>query len=74
MAYKCDFCAKGSLSGQNIKHHRGVAGGQWKRKAQKTKKTNLPNLQTAWMVIDGKKSKKRLCTSCLRKHKRTKTI
>lgn len=66
MAYRCDRCGKGSFRGHNVKHHRGVAGGQWKRKAPKTKKVSKPNLQTAWVVEAGQRVKKRLCTRCLK--------
>ena len=66
MAYSCDHCGKGKLRGQNITHHRGVAGGRWKRKAPKTKKVSKPNLHTTWYLEEGKRVKKRLCTSCLR--------
>lgn len=71
MAYICDHCGKGRLRGQNITHHRGVAGGRWKRKAPKTKKVSKPNLHTVWVLEKGKRIKKRLCTSCLRLFKKS---
>lgn len=70
MALKCDFCDKGAKKGQNITHHRGVAGGRWKRKAPKTKKLSQPNLQSAWLKINGVRVKKIVCTSCLRTFKK----
>ena len=54
------------MYGHHITHHRGVAGGRWKRKAPKTPKISLPNLHTAWMIENGKRVKRRFCTSCLR--------
>jgi len=71
MAYTCDHCGKGKLRGQNITHHRGVAGGRWKRKAPKTKKVSRPNLHPVWVLEKGKRIRKSLCTSCLRTLKRS---
>lgn len=73
MAKICDKCGKGSLRGQNITHHRGVAGGRWKRKAPKTKKISKPNLHPAWVIESGKRVRKHFCTSCLRLVKRSQT-
>ena len=61
MAYVCDNCGKGVQYGESHTHHRGVAGSQWKKRAQRTRKVFKPNLHK-WM---GKK----LCTKCLRKLK-----
>jgi len=66
MALRCDRCGKGKTIAQKQRHHRGVAGGRWKHRAQKTKTINKPNLHTFNGVLDGKKGKWRLCTKCLR--------
>ncbi|MBI2587451.1 50S ribosomal protein L28 [Candidatus Amesbacteria bacterium] len=59
MAYRCDNCGKGTQYGETGKHHRGVAGGRWLKRAQKTKRVWRPNLHS----FKGKK----YCTKCLRK-------
>lgn len=75
MAYECDYCGKGTQVGRNIRHKRGVAGGRWKRKAQKTQRVWLPNLHWARVVEDGKVVvRRRLCTKCLRRAVRSSTV
>ncbi len=66
MAYRCDRCNKGKLVGRSHRHHRGVAGGQWKQKAQTTIKVSKPNLHRFNGVLNGVKGSYRLCTKCLR--------
>jgi ribosomal protein L28 len=66
MAIRCDLCGKGKIFGLQHRHHRGVAGGQWKKRAQKTAKLSLPNLHSYRGVIAGEKVVWRLCTKCLR--------
>lgn len=70
MAYQCEYCEKGTQAGHNIRHHRGVAGGRWKRKAQKTKKTWTPNLHYVKVIEGGKIVRRRLCTKCMRRANR----
>lgn len=55
--------------GQTGKHHRGVAGSQWKKRAQKTKRTFKPNLHATRLQVQGEWVKLKLCTKCLRKLK-----
>lgn len=69
MAFICDLCGKGKMIGRQHKHHPGVAGGRWKRRAPKTQKTFKPNLHWARIAIDGGMKKVRLCTKCLRRAK-----
>lgn len=66
MAYRCDRCGKERLIGRQQRHKRGVAGGKWKRRAPKTRKISLPNLQSFKGILNGKKGKWRLCTKCLK--------
>lgn len=66
MALACDFCGKGSMIGRQHKHHPGVAGGRWKRRAPKTVKVFKPNLHASKVTIDGTSKRVRLCTKCLR--------
>jgi ribosomal protein L28 len=63
---RCDLCGKTRIFGNTQTHHRGVAGGQWKRKAPKTQKIFNPNLHVAWVVNDGTRKRLHLCTKCLR--------
>jgi len=83
VGYKCDWCKKGVDYAHYIRHRKGVAGGRWKRKAQKVKRIQLPNLHVARAMVDskgevikrdskkiGKVKKLRLCTKCLRRAKR----
>jgi ribosomal protein L28 len=62
----CFLCHKGSMAGKQHKHHPGVAGGRWKKRAPKTPKLFKPNLHAAHMLVDGVNRKVRLCTKCLR--------
>lgn len=66
MAYICDYCGKGRMVGKQHKHHKGVAGGRWLKRAPKTQKIFLPNLHIAHVLINGAKTKVKLCTKCLR--------
>lgn len=66
MAFKCDNCGKGIMIGKQHRHHAGVAGNRWNRRAPKTVKVFKPNLHSAKMVINGTAQKLKLCTKCLR--------
>lgn len=71
MAMVCFNCGKGVMYGKQHKHHPGVAGGRWKRRAPKTAKTFKPNLHAAHIVIAGNEKRVKLCTKCLRAYKRS---
>lgn len=73
MAYICDLCGKGRMVGKQHKHHPGVAGGRWKKRAPKTQKIFKPNLHWARIAVDGGMKRVRLCTKCLRKVKEAMT-
>lgn len=66
MAMKCFNCGKGIMVGLQHKHHPGVAGGRWKRRAPKTRKVFKPNLHWARVPLEGNMKRVRLCTKCLR--------
>lgn len=66
MAFKCDNCGKGKMIGRQHKHHPGVAGGRWKRRAPHTLKVFKPNLHSARITVDGQTKRMRLCTKCQR--------
>ena len=69
MAYRCDLCGKKRMIGRSHRHHKGVAGGKWRQRAQKTVKIFKPNLQRFNGLLNGQKVKWLLCTKCLRKVK-----
>lgn len=66
MALRCANCEKGVMVGKQHKHHPGVAGGRWKKRAPKTQKIFKPNLHSAKIMVDGMSKRVRLCTKCLR--------
>ncbi len=70
MAYICDNCEKGIVHGRQSSHGRGVAGKRWKKRAQKTSRVFKPNLQRIAVIVDGKSSQMRLCTSCISKFRK----
>jgi ribosomal protein L28 len=67
MAYQCDICSKKTHAGRSHTHHTGVAGGQWKKRAQTTIRTFAPNLHYVTMNIDGVNKRVRACTSCIKR-------
>lgn len=74
MALKCDNCHKGIMVGKQHKHHAGVAGGRWRKRAPVTQKIFSPNLHSARIVINGVGKRMKLCTKCLRILKGTKKV
>jgi len=66
----CFYCDKGVLYGRTHTHHRGVAGGRWKKRAPKKQRIFEPNLQKMDIMEDGEVKRVRLCTRCLKKIKK----
>ena len=66
----CFHCGKGVIFGRSHTHHRGVAGGRWKKRAPKTQKVFLPNLQKVSIIEKGKEKRVKLCTKCLKRIKK----
>lgn len=66
----CFHCGKGAVYGRSHTHHRGVAGGRWKKKATKTSRLFKPNLQPVEIVEDGENVRVQLCTKCLKRIKK----
>ncbi len=64
---RCFNCGKTVLLGRSHTHHRGVAGGRWKKRAPKTQRVFRPNLQKATILEDGQKKIVRLCAKCLKR-------
>jgi len=67
MAYQCDICSKKTHSGGSHTHHTGVAGGQWKKRAQTTIRSFAPNLHYVTMTIAGSATRVRACTNCIKR-------
>lgn len=66
----CYHCGKGILFGRSHTHHRGVAGGRWKKRAPKTQRIFAPNLQRV-DVLDGTHALRvKLCTKCIKRIKK----
>jgi large subunit ribosomal protein L28 len=61
MAFRCEFCGKGALVGNNISHANN-----------KTKKRSLPNLQRVRANVNGTSKRVRICTRCLKRGRITK--
>jgi len=55
MARSCDICKKGVQHGQNVSHAHNVTKRRWE-----------VNLQSVKAVVDGKPTRLRVCTRCLR--------
>ncbi len=64
MAYVCDNCGRHSYHGRQHTHHTGVAGGQWKKRAQVTGRVFRANLHWVSLPVAGDMTRMRLCTDC----------
>jgi len=64
---KCYHCEKSLLYGRSHTHHRGVAGGRWKKRAPKTQRIFKANLVRLSIIEKGKAVRIRLCTKCLKR-------
>lgn len=58
MAQRCDICGKGPLVGNNVSHAHNRTKTRW-----------LPNLQKIRAEIDGKPTRIKVCTKCLKANK-----
>jgi len=63
MSYKCVVCGKGSSSGNTISHS-----------MKSSKRLFRPNLQSLNILVNGKKSREYVCTSCIRSNKVKKAV
>ena len=66
----CYHCEKGILFGRTHTHHRGVAGGRWKKRAPKKQRIFIANLQPVYLIIDEKEKRVKLCTKCIKRVKK----
>lgn len=69
MAYQCELCDKKSHMGRQHTHHTGVAGGQWKKRAQTTIRNFRPNLHWITLPINGTAKRVRACAKCIKRVK-----
>jgi ribosomal protein L28 len=67
---ECYHCGKGVLFGRSHTHHRGVAGGRWKKRAQKTQRIFRPNLQKYDILEEDQLLRVKLCTKCVKRVKK----
>lgn len=66
----CYYCGKQTVLGHSHTHHRGVAGGRWKKRAPKTTKIFRVNLQVVRIVENGQAKRVKICTKCLKRVKK----
>lgn len=69
MASRCDICEKKGSMGRSHTHHTGVAGGQWKKRAQTTIRSFKPNLHWVTLPVNGVATRIRACTRCIKRIK-----
>ncbi len=67
---ECYHCGKTTLYGRSHTHHRGVAGGRWKKRAPKTQRIFKPNLQAVAIMVEGESRRVKLCMKCLKRVKK----
>jgi len=70
MKNACYHCGKTVLFGRSHTHHRGVAGGRWKKRAPKTRRIFRPNLQKVTILEKGKEKQVKLCAKCIKRIKK----
>lgn len=74
MSYVCQICGKGNVMGRSHTHKRGVAGKRWKKRTTKTPRLFKVNLQRVTVLVNGEEKKMRLCTKCIKRIKKYKSI
>jgi len=63
MAYKCEICGKGRRVANNVSHSN-----------IKTKRVQRPNLRRVRAMVNGQRTRVRICTRCLRSGKIVKAV
>jgi large subunit ribosomal protein L28 len=61
MAHRCDVCGKAAQAAHNVSHSN-----------RKSRKWQIPNLQSVHIVVGGTPMRARVCTRCIRSNKITK--
>jgi len=70
MENACYHCGKTVLFGRSHTHHRGVAGGRWKKRAPKTQRIFKVNFVRLSILENGVKKRIKLCANCLKRVKK----
>ncbi|GAB4219827.1 MAG: hypothetical protein Fur009_7730 [Candidatus Microgenomates bacterium] len=70
MENSCYHCGKTVIFGRQHTHHRGVAGGRWKKRAQKTPRVFKVNFVRATILENGKEKRVKLCAKCVKRIKK----
>ena len=55
MAFKCDICGKGPMTGHNVSHAKN-----------RTRRRFLPNLKRVRVVLDKTRKRLWICTRCIK--------
>lgn len=63
MAFVCEICGKGKMTGHRVSHAHNVSNRVWN-----------PNLQSVRALVDGRVKVINACTRCLRSGKVTKAV
>lgn len=58
MSRVCEICGKGPVTGHNVSHANNRTKTRW-----------LPNLQKVNAIVDGRKTRLKVCTTCLKSNK-----
>lgn len=67
---RCYVTGTGNMYGRSHTHHRGVAGGRWKKRAQKTPRIFHPNLQPVTIIENGLRKQVKVTTKVLKRVKK----
>jgi ribosomal protein L28 len=67
---RCYITGKGNLYGRSHTHHRGVAGGRWKKRAQKTPRIFKANLQPVTILVEGVRKQVKISARALKRVKK----
>jgi len=67
---RCYITGVGNMYGRSHTHHRGVAGGRWKKRAQKTARLFKPNLQTVSIIELGVRKQVKITAKALKRVKK----
>lgn len=66
----CFNCEKGTSKGMTHTHHRGVAGGRWRKRAPHVARTFKANLQKVTILNQEQETQIHLCAKCLKRIKK----
>lgn len=63
MASRCEVCRKGTMVGRHIRHK---ASGNWQYRAHKISRVFKANVRAATIMREGRPTRVKICTRCLR--------